>query len=93
MNKLLLNRGQAIRTMRNKLSIQYIQEREDFWVAFVPEMPGVIDNGHTKDEAILNVMILAYRVMLDDLENNDVLPDGFVPHFKGFFGEQKEAVL
>ncbi|TVQ96675.1 MAG: type II toxin-antitoxin system HicB family antitoxin [Desulfovibrionales bacterium] len=47
-------------------------EREDDgrWIAEVPELPGVMVYGTTREQAISNVKALALRTMADQIEND-----------------------
>ena len=51
-------------------------ERDDGgrWIAEVPELPGVLAYGHTKDEAIVKVEALALRVLAECLEMGESRP-------------------
>ena len=52
-------------------------EREDDgrWIAEVPDLPGVMTYGQTRDEAISKAKALALRVMADRLEHGEEIPD------------------
>lgn len=51
-------------------------EREDDrrWIAEIPELPGVMVYGQTREEAIFRVQALALRVIADRLENGEMAP-------------------
>jgi len=51
-------------------------EREDDgrWIAEIPEFPGVMAYGNTRDEAIATVKALVLRVMADRLEHGEEIP-------------------
>jgi predicted RNase H-like HicB family nuclease len=51
--------------------LQVKTEREDDgrWIAEVPELPGVLTYGHSREEAIERAKALALRVMADRLEH------------------------
>ena len=59
-------------------------EREDDgrWVAEVPDLPGVLTYGKTRDEAIALVQALALRVLADRLEQSETAPDLLSVTFK-----------
>jgi predicted RNase H-like HicB family nuclease len=59
-------------------------EREDDgrWVAEVPDLPGVLTYGKTRDEAIAHVQALALRVLADRLEQSETAPDLLSVTFK-----------
>ena len=48
-------------------------EREDDgrWIAEVPELPGALAYGATREEAMLKVEALALRVLAERLEHNE----------------------
>jgi predicted RNase H-like HicB family nuclease len=52
-------------------------EREDDgrWLAEVPELPGVMAYGQSRDEAVARVEALALRVLADRLEHGEAGPD------------------
>ena len=51
-------------------------EREDDgrWLAEIPELPGVLAYGVTRDEAMSRVQVLALRVIAERLEHNEAKP-------------------
>ncbi len=50
------------------LSINFEQETDGRWLAEVPELPGVMAYGKTKDDAEVAVTALALRVIADRTE-------------------------
>ena len=59
-------------------NFQIETEREDDgrWIAEIPELPGVMVYGATRDEAIRSVEALALRVLADKLESSkEKIPD------------------
>ena len=52
-------------------------EREDDgrWIAEVPDLPGVMTYGKTREEAISKVKALALRVLADRLEHGEEIPE------------------
>jgi len=52
-------------------------EREDDgrWIAEVPELPGVLAYGTTKEEAQAKAEALAHRVIADRLEQGEEVPN------------------
>ena len=48
-------------------------EQEDYgrWLAAIPELPGVLAYGATRDQAITRVQALALRVLADCLEHGE----------------------
>jgi predicted RNase H-like HicB family nuclease len=51
-------------------------EREDDgrWLAEVPELPGVLAYGGTRDEAMSRAQVLALRVIAERLEHDEAKP-------------------
>jgi predicted RNase H-like HicB family nuclease len=51
-------------------------EREDDgrWLAEIPDLPGVLVYGQTREDAIARVQILALRVLVDRLEHGETVP-------------------
>jgi len=52
-------------------------EREDDgrWIAEIPDLPGAMTYGRTRNEAVAKVKALALRVMADRLEHGEDIPD------------------
>jgi len=52
-------------------------EREDDgrWVAEVPDLPGVLTYGGTREEAVARVQALALRVIAERLEHGEAAPE------------------
>ena len=51
-------------------------EREDGrWIAEIPELPGVMVYGETRNQAISKAEALALRVLADRLENEEEIPE------------------
>jgi predicted RNase H-like HicB family nuclease len=58
------------------VNLQIEVEREDDgrWLAEIPELPGVMAYGQTREEAISRVKALALRVLADRLEHGESVP-------------------
>lgn len=50
------------------------QEADGRWIAEVPELPGVLAYGATRDEAVRNAQVLTLRVLAERLEHGEALP-------------------
>ncbi len=50
------------------LSIESEQEEDGRWLAEVPQLPGVLAYGLSRDEALSRAQILALRVLAERLE-------------------------
>ena len=56
------------------LTVELEQEEDGRWLAEVPELPGTLAYGQTRDDAIARVQALALRVLADRLELGDTVP-------------------
>jgi predicted RNase H-like HicB family nuclease len=57
------------------LTIEMEQEDDGRWLAEVPELPGVMAYGQTRQEAIDKAQALSLRVLADRLEHGESVPD------------------
>jgi predicted RNase H-like HicB family nuclease len=57
------------------LQIEVEREEDGRWLTEVPELPGVMAYGRTRDEAVARVKALALRVLADRLEHGESVPD------------------
>ncbi len=57
-----------------KLTIEVEQESDGRWLAEVPELPGTMAYGLTRDQAIASVEPLALRVVAERLDNGEFVP-------------------
>jgi len=56
------------------LTIEVEQEDDGRWLAEVPDIPGVLAYGETRDEAIERVQALSLRVLADRLDHGEPVP-------------------
>ena len=56
------------------LRVEIEREEDGRWIAEVPELPGVVTYGTTREEAQKNVEMLALRVLADRLEHGETVP-------------------
>ena len=56
------------------LIVEVEQEEDGRWLAEVPELPGVMAYGHSREEAIAYAQALALRVLADRLEHGESVP-------------------
>jgi predicted RNase H-like HicB family nuclease len=56
------------------LNIEIEREDDGRWIAEVPELPGVMVYGKTRDDAVHRVQALALRVIVDRIENGETSP-------------------
>ena len=54
-----------------KFSLECELEDDGRWLAEVPEIPGALAYGVTRDEAMVRAEILALRVLAERLEHNE----------------------
>jgi predicted RNase H-like HicB family nuclease len=56
------------------LRIEIEQEDDGRWLAEVPELPGVLTYGQTRQQAIERAQALSLRVLADRLEQGEPVP-------------------
>jgi predicted RNase H-like HicB family nuclease len=56
------------------LTIEVELEDDGRWIAEVPELPGVLTYGQTRQEAIDKVQALSLRVLADRLDHGEPVP-------------------
>lgn len=56
------------------LTIEVEQEEDGRWLAEVPELPGVLTYGQTRQEAIEKAQVLSLRVLADRLDHGEPVP-------------------
>jgi predicted RNase H-like HicB family nuclease len=49
-----------------------LEQENDRWIAEVPELPGVMIYGDTREQTIAKVQALALRVLADRLEHGEM---------------------
>ncbi len=54
-----------------QLTIETELEDDGRWIADIPDLPGVMVYGGTREEAIASVKALALRVIADRIENGE----------------------
>jgi predicted RNase H-like HicB family nuclease len=55
--------------------IEVEREEDGRWIAEVPDLPGVMRYGQTREEAVREVQALALRVLADRLEHGEEIPE------------------
>ena len=55
-------------------AVEVEQEVDGRWIAEVPELPGVLAYGQTREEAVRRAQALSLRVLAERLENGEPLP-------------------
>lgn len=61
-------------TMAVELRIETEREEDGRWIAEVPDLPGVMSYGDSREEAVAHVKALALRALADRLENGEAIP-------------------
>ena len=57
------------------MKIQIDREDDGRWIAEVPELPGVMCYGSTREEAVSQVEALALRAIADRLDHGEKIPE------------------
>ena len=57
------------------MKIEIECEDDGRWIAEVPELPGVMRYGETREDAIAKVQALALRTLADRLEHGERIPE------------------
>lgn len=57
------------------LRIEVDREEDGRWIAEVPELPGVLVYGATREEAQTKVEALALRTLADRIEHGEEIPE------------------
>lgn len=55
-------------------TIEVEQEDDGRWLCEIPQLPGVMSYGNSKDESIAKAEALALRVLADRLEHGEEIP-------------------
>jgi predicted RNase H-like HicB family nuclease len=50
------------------------RETDGRWIGEIPELPGVLAYGDSREEAISKAKALAFRVLADRLEHGETIP-------------------
>jgi predicted RNase H-like HicB family nuclease len=57
------------------MKIEIEREEDGRWIAEIPELPGVMVYGESRNEAISKAEALALRVLADRLEHGEEIPE------------------
>jgi predicted RNase H-like HicB family nuclease len=57
------------------MKIELEQETDGRWIAEIPDLPGVLVYGTTRNEAVAKAEALALRVIADRLDNGERVPE------------------
>lgn len=64
----------------SEFTVEIDREEDGRWIGEVPDLPGVLAYGSTRDEAVAKTKALAFRVLADRIEHGED-----VPEIKGVF--------
>jgi predicted RNase H-like HicB family nuclease len=57
------------------MRVEIDHEEDGRWIAEVPDLPGAMVYGNTREEAIARVEALALRILADRLEHGEEIPE------------------
>ncbi|MBM4350873.1 MAG: type II toxin-antitoxin system HicB family antitoxin [Deltaproteobacteria bacterium] len=57
------------------MKIEIEREEDGRWIAEIPDLPGVMVYGNSRNEAISKAEALALRVLADRLEHGEEIPE------------------
>ena len=63
----------ATATESRRLTIEFDREDDGRWIADIPELPGVMAYGSSKQDALAKVQDLAFRVLADEVRDQGQL--------------------
>ena len=55
-------------------TVEIEQEKDGRWIAEIPQIPGAMVYGHTREEAVSRVEALALRVLAERIEHGETSP-------------------
>lgn len=60
---------------QNAMLIELEREEDGRWIAEIPELPGAMVYGASREDAICKVKVLALRILADRMEHGEELPE------------------
>ncbi len=57
------------------MKVEIDREEDGRWIGEVPDLPGVLAYGATRDEAVAKTEALALRVIADRLDHGESIPE------------------
>ena len=57
------------------MNIEVEREEDGRWIAEIPDLPGVMIYGQSREEALSKIKALALRVLADRLEHGETVPE------------------
>ena len=73
--------GSPHHTRGMSLAVELEREDDGRWIAEIPDLPGVMAYGDSREEALRAVQTLALRVVADRLEHGEPVPDVLLAAF------------
>lgn len=64
-----------------RFGVELEREEDGRWIAEVPDLPGVLAYGATREEALAAAEALALRVLADRLEHGEAPPESMSVSF------------
>ena len=64
------------------LSVELEQEADGRWIAEVPDLPGVLAYGDSREVALAHAQALALRVLAERLDHGETAPQAFSVSFR-----------
>ena len=58
-----------------QFTVEVEREEDGRWISEIPQLPGVLACGASREEAITHAQVLALRVMADRIEHGESLPE------------------
>lgn len=55
--------------------VEVEREQDGRWIGEVPDLPGVLTYGRSREEAVAKAKALAFRVLADRLEHGEDIPE------------------
>jgi predicted RNase H-like HicB family nuclease len=56
-------------------TVEIEREADGRWTSEIPQLPGVLAYGHTREESVARAKALAFRVLADRLEHGEQIPE------------------
>ena len=66
---------QPAKTPAARFTVEIDREEDGRWIADVPELPGCMVYGDTREGAVSRAVALALHVLADRIENGEASPD------------------
>lgn len=56
-------------------TVEIERETDGRWISEIPELPGVLAYGQSREESVARAKALAFRVLADRLEHGEYIPE------------------